>query len=499
MTESEQVVQVISTAIINTVKKMLDSATQSTLTQVSNMKFSGDNLLPLSIDSTKIKNASIDTAKIKSFSAQVADIVVANIDTAVIDTAQIRDLSAYVAQITVATIQTADIQWADIANLTAGIAEIAVAQIGQARIGYAQIDGLSAGTALITEVLGGKVAITDLAVTDANIVELNANKITAGTLSVERLVLVGSTKSIVYGINDANGTAQLSQTTIDGGSITQKTITADQIVANGITAECLNVSEIFANEALIGAIKTKNLDADEIAANAAFISKITSSMITSPEFSGLDLASKEYVRSLVTQQGAGVAISDTAPASPAADDLWIDTSLTPNILKRYDGTAWVVVNDTTALGERVSSSESSITQLNNEIATKVSTDTYNILEQRVTQAETSIVQNNASITLEVNNKYTALETLIGYRVEIVSTSDILSADIRTTTLSARIWHGSDNVTDDFAASRFSWVRVSSDSTADELWNNNHSGVKSIQLGVQDIVYSATYSCNLADA
>ena len=50
--------------------------------------------------------------------------------------------------------------------------------------------------------------------TDAKIVELSANRITTGTLSVERLIIVGSEKSIVYTINEANGTPQLSQSTI---------------------------------------------------------------------------------------------------------------------------------------------------------------------------------------------------------------------------------------------------------------------------------------------
>jgi len=33
-------------------------------------------------------------------------------------------------------------------------------------------------------------------------------------------------------------------------------------------------------------------------------------------------------------------ISDTAPGSPSEGDFWLDTDLTPNVLKRYNGTSW---------------------------------------------------------------------------------------------------------------------------------------------------------------
>ena len=89
-----------------------------------------------------------------------------------------------------------------------------------------------------------------------------------------------------------------------------------------------------------------------------------------------------------------------------------------------------------------------------------------------------------------------IDELVGYRLEIISTSDILSSDITTTTLSVRIWHGNQNVTDDIPASRINWTRVSSDSTADRIWNNNHKGMKSFILGTTDVLYSATYNCEM---
>lgn len=94
--------------------------------------------------------------------------------------------------------------------------------------------------------------------------------------------------------------------------------------------------------------------------------------------------------------------------------------------------------------------------------------------------------------------YTDMNELVGHRLEIISTSDILSDAIQTTTLTARVWHGSQDVTTTIPAQRFKWKRVSADSTADNLWNAAHTGLKSITLTVLDVQYSATYSCELTD-
>ena len=113
--------------------------------------------------------------------------------------------------------------------------------------------------------------------------------------------------------------------------------------------------------------------------------------------------------------------------------------------------------------------------------------------------QTLDLSSNAGINLRVEKVYEDMDALIGHRLEIVSTSDILSDAIQNTTISARVWHGSQDVTGTFPAQRFNWKRASADSTADNLWNVAHSGLKSITLSVLDVQYSATYSCELTDA
>lgn len=106
------------------------------------------------------------------------------------------------------------------------------------------------------------------------------------------------------------------------------------------------------------------------------------------------------------------------------------------------------------------------------------------------------LSSNTSINLMIGDVYDDMDELLGYRLEIISTTDILSTDITSTTLTAKVWHGSEDVTSELAAERFNWKRTTSDSTADATWNSNHEGMKSITVTCADVDYSATYSCEL---
>ena len=82
----------------------------------------------------------------------------------------------------------------------------------------------------------GTAQIADGSITDAKIVELTANKISAGVLSVERLIIRGNEQSIIYAINNMGELVSTQVDTIDGYVLTEHTISADKIVAHSITA-----------------------------------------------------------------------------------------------------------------------------------------------------------------------------------------------------------------------------------------------------------------------
>lgn len=192
-----------------------------------------------------------------------------------------------------------DAQAIDVENLKAGAVtadKIAAKTITADKM---QSGLITADSGLIAEGAIGTAQIANGSITDAKIVELTANKINAGTLSVERLLIVGSEKSIVFAINEANGTPQLSQTTIDGGSLTQRTITADKIVAESITSAELAANAVTANKILAGAITTEKLDALSVTTDKLAAESVTANKIAADVGRTLDLSSNESVKASV--------------------------------------------------------------------------------------------------------------------------------------------------------------------------------------------------------
>ena len=298
----------------------------------------------------------------------------------------LREMAVTNAKIAYGAIGTANIQDAAITR----------AQIGDAAIGTAQIENAAITSALIGQEAVGTTQIADGSITDAKIVELTANKINAGTLSVERLEIVGSTNSVVYAINNSGELVSKNVDTLDGDVLTERSITGDKIVANAITANEIAAKTITSNEILAGTITGAEIAAATIEGANIKAGTLTTSLVSSDFGKTLDLSSNE------------------------------------------------------------------------------------------------------GINLRVQETIDHTDRLIGYRLEIISTSDILSEAIQTITLSARVWHGSENVTDKLEDARFQWVRASSDAVADELWNAAHTGMKSITLTVRDVQYSATYFCELKE-
>lgn len=281
------------------------------------------------IADARIKNATIETGQISNLSATVAEIADAEISKATIHTAQIDDLSAHVATIengiiNNATIADASVTTAKIVDLavtgakiddlavtTAKIAQAAIttakiedaaitsAKVGDAQIGTAKIALGAITSALIDAGAVGTAQIADGSITDAKIVTLTANKINAGTLSVERLIIRGSDQGLIYAINNMGQLVSQQVDTIDGYVLTERTITADKIVAHSITANELAAHTITANEILAGTITGAEIAAATIEGSNIKAGTLTTSHVASDFGETLDLSSNAGINQRV--------------------------------------------------------------------------------------------------------------------------------------------------------------------------------------------------------
>lgn len=187
-------------------------------------------------------------------------------------------LDANYAKINLANIETGSIKTAMIDD-----AQITSAKIGNAAVGTAQIQTGAITNALIATAAVDTAQLADASITDAKIVSLSANRITSGTLATERLILTGSNGSIVYALNNSGDLVSQSVDTIDGNVITDRTITADKIVASSITSNELASNSVTANKIVAGAVTTDKIGANAVTAAKIDVSDLFSQNIT---FSG---------------------------------------------------------------------------------------------------------------------------------------------------------------------------------------------------------------------
>lgn len=243
--------------------------------QIGNGEITGAKIALATIDSTHIADAAITTGKIQDLAVTTAKIA-----NAAIGTTQIQDAAIVAAKIDDAAITSAKID--NLAVTTGKIADLAVTEgkianlaVTNGKIANAAIDSAKIQDATITAA-----KIQDASITSAKILELDAGLIKTGTLETERLLITGKSedgtiKSIVLTLNEINGTPQLSQETIDGGSLTDKTITADEIMSGSLSSDVIMTNAITADKIAANAITS-----DKIATNAITADKIAANSLT---------------------------------------------------------------------------------------------------------------------------------------------------------------------------------------------------------------------------
>ena len=419
--------------------------------QIKNAAIGSAHIQDASITRAHIAEALIDvlnvnalnavTAKIKELAAgaitadelytsiamiATAQITTANIVNANIDWAQIERLAADIAeiskaQITTANINSANIEWAAITTLSAAVASMVKADIGTADIDWAHIKDLTTDTAIITQGTAGELYIAKLAVTEANMV----------SLTVGELVVKGKDGHFYSVSVDESGNVVSTLKQVSNDDVADLSINGgEKIIEGSITAQTLNVQNIFGDNAVIRSLIAANLDVDTFFAREATINALNAMDITSNTYLRLMVAGKadkddmdalgervsaaelkltedaivstvrgsEQYRQdqadLLAQitQSDQIAVANVAPGNPAQNALWLDISVQPNELKRWNGTAWESCGADVDLSAFYTKAEmdTRFEQTSAAIALKADATTVGALEQRVEAAEQKV-------------------------------------------------------------------------------------------------------------
>lgn len=419
--------------------------------QIKNAAIGSAHIQDASITRAHIAEALIDvlnvnalnavTAKIKELAAgaitadelytsiamiATAQITTANIVNANIDWAQIERLTADIAeiskaQITTANINSANIDWAAITTLSAAVASMVKADIGTADIDWAHIKDLATDTAIITQGTAGELYITKLAVTEANMV----------SLTVGELVVKGENGHFYSVSVDESGNVVSSLKQVSNDDVADLSINGgEKIIEGSITAKTLNVQNIFGDNAVIRSLIAANLDVDTLFAREATINALNAMDITSNTYLRLMVAGKadrddmdalgkrldaaelkltedsivSTVRGSVQYQqdqadllariseNGQITVANATPENPAENALWLDTSVQPNELKRWNGTVWESCGADVDLSAFYTKTEmdTRFEQTNAAIALKADATTVSNLEQRMESAEQKV-------------------------------------------------------------------------------------------------------------
>ena len=157
---------------------------------------------------------------------------------------------------------------------------------------FATIDLANIKNGCITNAMIGTEAvdtsqIADGSITDAKIVTLTANKIKAGTLDVERLIVTQNNQKYLFHINE-DGTTEYQK--LNGNILEDRSITADKIVANAITANEIATATITANEIAANTITSAEIKSGSIKAVDIDVANLFAQNITATgTISGLTL------------------------------------------------------------------------------------------------------------------------------------------------------------------------------------------------------------------
>lgn len=424
-----------------------------------------------------IDNAVIGDLGVDNIKANVVDAINAYIGSATIDNAVIGELDADNISANVvkainlyaeeAGIDRAIINSALIGELKAENITAAVIDAINANIESAFIDG-----AIIDRGTIGNVQIADGSITDAKIVDLVANKITAGVINTGEVTLQGENSHLRIVGNKLqvfdNQTVPIERVVIgdvnnDGTMYGFRVRGKDGFTVlydeQGVYSEGITDGAITNPKIAEGAVENRNIFAntitgDRLVVNAITAREIMAKTITANEIMAQSITAKEMAVGTITAASGIIgkgAIGEAEIGEAVINDAHIKSLNADKIDAGRISAQFLEIGPGTEFKKGYSPEE--------------------------LRAE--------------------MEGRTPFKLEIISTNGTSFQNGKIeTTLIARIYKGGTDITDEILESQLNWSRVSNDEDMDKIWNAIHTGLKEVKITSTDVRRRATFLCEL---
>lgn len=355
-----------------------------------------------------------------------------------------------------------------------------VSDITETVYGYQLPDGTVSGTKLIGGSVDGA-KLRNYSIQYAKIEQAAINQLHAGSISA----LEGRINSLTADTIDTDSLAaaianiiNLSAEKIKAGSVTADTISAALANLQVITAGSASFDAATIRHLISAALNVENTVSGE-----AFIKnlRVMYAQIVAATIGDLCIKASDgnYYRIDVNADG-------TVEATL--------TTVTEDEISQGHTNAGRVILATDITAENLSAANIYATYaLVNKIdAARIDVGQLFAQQAFIDQLNTMDIRSNNFLQIMVGDATV-------WRVEIDSSNADVLTDGSSTTLSARVYQGAIERTDDIPAARFHWRRSGDDPDADAIWNAAHRGMKSVIISGGDVRYNAVYSCDVLDA
>ena len=221
-----------------------------------------EKLAAESVTADKVVTGSLDALIVTAMTAAFNALVAGDVQTSTLYASMAHVISLAADNIEAGTV--------DIDILATQLANISDARIASADIDFLKVKDLVTNTAIITEGVGGKLYISRLDVTEANIVNL----------SVGEFMVRGNDGQFYRVGVDEEGNILTELVSVTGENITDGSIGGKKLIENTITTREINAQNLFVDDAIIKQLIAANLDVGTFFARDATIDALKTADIS---------------------------------------------------------------------------------------------------------------------------------------------------------------------------------------------------------------------------